>query len=128
MARGVNGGEPVVDEPAGPMVSCDLLAHGLQADPKGLERLGRHALTLVDEAQQDVLGADEIVVEQSRLFLGQDQDPSGSVSETFEHARPPAPTLPAAPLFRRSAMRNGSLRGRRCRRQTQLLDRVSGSY
>ena len=96
-------------------------AHGLQAHPKGLERLGRHALTLVDEAQQDVLSADEIMVEQSRLFLGQDQDPSGSVSETFEHALPPAPTLPAAPLFRRSAMRNGSLRGRRCD------DRHSGS-
>ena len=61
-----------------------LLAHGLEADPERLERLGRHALTLVDEAQQDVLGADEVVVEQSRLFLGQDQDSSGSVGETFE--------------------------------------------
>ena len=29
-------------------------------------------------------GADEIMVEQLRLFLGQDQYPSGSVSETFE--------------------------------------------
>ena len=67
----------------------DLLPHRLQADPERLERLGRHALTLVDEAQQDVLSADEVVVEQSRFFLGQDQDSSGSVSETFEHARPP---------------------------------------
>ena len=67
----------------------DLLADGLEADTERLERLGRHALTLVDQAQQDVLGADEVVIEKSRLFLGQDQDSSGSVSETFEHAGPP---------------------------------------
>ena len=67
----------------------DLLAHRFEADTERLERLGRHALTLVDEAQQDVLGADEVVVEQSRFFLGQDQDSSGSVSKTFEHAGPP---------------------------------------
>ena len=66
-----------------------LLAHCFQADPEGLERLGRHALTLVDEAEQDVLGPDEVVVEQARFFLGQDQDSSGSVSKTFEHAGPP---------------------------------------
>ena len=84
MARGVNGGEPVGDEPAGPDGLLDLLAHGLEADPERLERLGRDALALVDEAEQDVLGADEVVVEQSRLLLGQDQDPSGSVSESFE--------------------------------------------
>ena len=67
----------------------DLLADRFQADTERLERLGRHALTLVDEPQQDVLGADEVVVEKSRFFLGQDQDSSGSVSETFEHAGPP---------------------------------------
>ena len=67
----------------------DLLANRLEADTERLERLGRHALTLVDEAQQDVLSADEVVVEKSRFFLGQDQDSSGSVSETFEHAGPP---------------------------------------
>jgi hypothetical protein len=48
----------------------------------------------VDEAQQDVLCTDEIVVEQSRFLLGQHQDSSGSISETFEHALPPAISLP----------------------------------
>ena len=34
----------------------DRLAHRLQADP-ATQRLGRHALTLVNEAKQQVLGA-----------------------------------------------------------------------
>jgi hypothetical protein len=45
----------------------------------------------MDEAQQDVLGANEVVIEQSGFFLGQDQDSTGSVSKTFEHAGPPCP-------------------------------------
>jgi len=39
----------------------------------------------VDEAEQDVLGPDEVVVKQARFFLGQDEDPSGTVSEALEH-------------------------------------------
>ena len=43
----------------------------------------------MDKAQEDVLGTDEVVVQKSGFFLGQDQDSSGSVSESFEHAGPP---------------------------------------
>jgi hypothetical protein len=39
----------------------------------------------VDQAQEDVLGADETVVEQPRLLLRQHQDSSCSVCESFEH-------------------------------------------
>ena len=63
----------------------DLLPHGLERDAQRLERLGRHALTLVDQAQQDVLGADEAVVQQARLFLRQHQHSSCPVGEAFEH-------------------------------------------
>ena len=63
----------------------DLRAHGLERDAERLERLGRDALTLVDQAEQDVLGADVVVVEQARFFLRQDHDPSGPVGEAFEH-------------------------------------------
>jgi hypothetical protein len=63
----------------------DLLAHGLERDAERLERLGGDALALVDEAEQDVLGADVVVVEHLRLFLGQDDDPTGSVGESLEH-------------------------------------------
>jgi hypothetical protein len=47
----------------------DLLPHGLQRDAQRLQRLGRDPFTLVDQAQEDVLGADEAVVEQPRLLL-----------------------------------------------------------
>jgi hypothetical protein len=38
----------------------------------------------VDEAEQDVLGADVVVVEEPRLFLGQNHDPPGTVGKAFE--------------------------------------------
>ena len=67
----------------------DLLAHGLERDAEGLERLGGDALALVDEAEQDVLGADVVVVEHPGLFLGQDDDPAGAVGEPLEHLHSP---------------------------------------
>ena len=63
----------------------DLAAHGLEGDAEGLEGLGRDALALVDEAEQDVLGADVVVVEQAGFFLRQHDDPAGPVGESFEH-------------------------------------------
>ena len=62
----------------------DLAAHGLERDAEGLEGLGGHALALVDEPEQDVLGADVVVVEQARFFLRQHDDTAGPVGETFE--------------------------------------------
>ena len=76
----------------------DLLADALERDAEGLERLGGDALTLVDQAQEDVLGADVVVVEHPGLFLGQDDHAAGSVGEPFEHLlhspRPAGPALP----------------------------------
>ena len=66
----------------------DLAAHGLERDAEGLERLGGDALALVDEPEQDVLGADVVVVEQARFLLGEDDDPAGPVGEAFEHVSP----------------------------------------
>jgi len=69
----------------------DLLhlgADGLEADAEGLQRLGGDTLTLVDEAQQDVLGTDVVVVEHPRLFLGEDDNAAGTVGETLEHGTP----------------------------------------
>src|SRR5581483_6972302 len=63
----------------------DLLADGLEGDVQRLERLGGDPLALVDEAEQDVLGPDVVVVEHPRLFLGEDHHPPGSVGEAFEH-------------------------------------------
>ena len=63
----------------------DLLADALQGDPEGLQGLRGDALTLVDQAEQDVLGADVVVVEHPGLFLGQDDNPPRSVGEPLEH-------------------------------------------
>ena len=62
-----------------------LLAHGLEGDPQGLEGLGGDALALVDQPEENVLGADEAVIEQARFLLRQHQHPPCPVGETFEH-------------------------------------------
>jgi hypothetical protein len=62
-----------------------LLADALQGDPEGLQGLGGHSLALVDEAEEDVLGADVVVVEHPGLFLGQDDNTPCSVGEPLEH-------------------------------------------
>jgi hypothetical protein len=49
-----------------------LVAHHFEADVEQRQRPGRHAVAFTDEAQQDVLGTDEIVVQQTRFFLGKD--------------------------------------------------------
>ena len=67
----------------------DLGAHGLERDAERLERLGRDALTLVDQAEQDVLGPDVVVVEEPRLFLREDHDPPCPVGEALEQDDPP---------------------------------------
>ena len=66
-----------------------LLAHGVERDAEALEGLGCDALALVDETEQDVLGADVVVVEHLRLFLGEDDHSTGSVRESLEHRFPP---------------------------------------
>ena len=67
----------------------DLGADGLERDAERLERLGGDALALVDQAEQDVLGADVVVVEQARFFLRQDDHSAGSIGEAFEHGWDP---------------------------------------
>ncbi len=63
----------------------DLLAHGFEADAQALQSLGGHPLALVDEAQEDVLGADVVVVEHPGLFLSQDDNPPRAVRKPLEH-------------------------------------------
>src|SRR6202034_2007576 len=63
----------------------NLLPYGVQADPKGLQCLRRYAFTLMDEAQQDVLGADVVVIEHPGFFLRQDHNSPRPVSKSLEH-------------------------------------------
>ena len=49
-----------------------LRADPLDRDVEGLEHPGGEALLLAKQAEQDVLGADVVVLEGPRLFLGED--------------------------------------------------------
>ena len=49
----------------------DLGAHLLEVDAEALEHAGGDALALADEAEEQVLGADVVVVEAPRLVDGQ---------------------------------------------------------
>ena len=69
----------------------DLLADCDERDVEVFERLGGEPLALVDEPQQDVLGADVIVVEHARLFLREHHDPSSTICESFEHRQSSLP-------------------------------------
>src|SRR5690242_20423655 len=73
----------------------DLLAYRFQADPQRLQGPGRHTVALVHQAEQQVLGADVVVVEHPGFFLRQDDDPPGPIGEPLEHAahRPSLPCL-----------------------------------
>ncbi|SII20256.1 Protein of uncharacterised function (DUF3170) [Mycobacteroides abscessus subsp. abscessus] len=66
-----------------------LIAHLLEGDVHPFECLGCQALTFVDEAEQDVLGADVVMLEEFGLFLGEHHHSAGSVSEPLEHIHPP---------------------------------------
>ena len=63
----------------------DLAAHGVQGDVHRLQRLGGHPLALVKEAEEEVLGADGVVVQSPRLVLREHDDAAGTVGKAFKH-------------------------------------------
>ena len=78
--RGAAGGRP-----GHPDRLLDLFTHGLEGDPEGLESLGGDAFALVDQTEQDVLGPDKAVVQETCFLLSQHQHPPCPVGEAFEH-------------------------------------------
>ncbi len=66
----------------------DLRAHPFDGDVEGLEHAGGQSLLLAEQAEQDVLGADVVVLESPRLLLGEDDDLAGSLGESLEQKIP----------------------------------------
>ncbi len=64
----------------------DLGPHRLEVDAEALQGPRRDALTLVDQPEQDVLGADVVVIEEPGFLLGQHHHPAGSVGESLKHS------------------------------------------
>ena len=87
-----------------------LGADALDGDVERLEDAGGQALLLAQQPEQDVLGADVVVLERARLFLGQDDDLTGSLCESLEQKA----SLPGQTRFgSRSTGRRPSGIGRR---------------
>ena len=63
----------------------DLLAHSVERDVQRLESLSGNAFTFVDQTEQDVLGADVVVVEHLGFFLRQDNDAASAVGKSLKH-------------------------------------------
>jgi hypothetical protein len=64
----------------------DLCAHALDGDVQALEDAGRQALLLTQQPEQDVLGADVVVLERARLLLRENDHLPGAFCKSLEHA------------------------------------------
>jgi hypothetical protein len=62
----------------------DLAADCFERDAERLERLRGDSLTLVDEAEEDVLGADVVVVQETCFLLSQNDHSASPVCESLE--------------------------------------------
>ena len=67
----------------------DLLAHPVQVGAQPDQHLRGHPVALVDEAEQDVLGADVVVLEHPGLVLSQNHNTPRPVGKPLEHRPPP---------------------------------------
>ena len=63
---------------------CDLRPHFLHRDVERLEYPRRETLLLAEQSEQDVLGADVVVLERPRLVLGEDDDLASPFGKAFE--------------------------------------------
>ncbi len=88
----------------------DLFAHSLERDTKRLKRLGRNSFALMYEAEQDVLGPDEAVVQEARFLLSQDQYPACPIGKSLEQLRLPCGLLcgESLPVWCATTRRAGS--------------------
>jgi hypothetical protein len=70
----------------------DLLAHPVQVRAELDQHLRGHAVALTDEAEQDVLGADVVVIEPPGFFFGQLHSTPRPVGKPLQHRPPPRAT------------------------------------
>ena len=87
---GVRGERDVTVGGRGPLADhlLDLLAGVVQGHALGGQRLGRNALAFANQTQQQVFGADVVVLEGTSLLLRQHDHAPRTVGKPFEHACP----------------------------------------
>ena len=76
----------------------DLTADILQGNTHGFQCLGSDAFAFMDKAEQDVLGADVIVVKHACFFLRQNDDAASTIGKPLEHDSPILSLLMCHPL------------------------------
>ena len=80
----------------------DLRAHALDGDVEALQHAGRQALLLAQQPEKDVLGADVVVLERSRLLLRENDHLPGPFCESLEHCLfLPTETVPQEAVWSR---------------------------
>src|SRR5205085_3567319 len=67
----------------------DFRLHGLEPEPEALQDRSGDTFAVADQAEENVLGSDEIVAEPPGLFTCEDDDASRSFSESLKHEWPP---------------------------------------
>src|SRR5207245_11284914 len=76
--------EPKVLWEAGPG-TLDMRLHRIEPAAQTLEDGGRDPLAVANQAEENVLCADEIVTETARFLTCQNDDPSRPLGESFKH-------------------------------------------
>ncbi len=66
--------------------ACHVGPDVLDGDVEGVEHTGGQPLLLTEETEQDVLGADVVVLEGPGLVLREHDDLPCALGESFEHA------------------------------------------
>ena len=90
LARGVNGISPMLTGPMGAVTESStafwIRSKSMFRPPQDV---GGHALALADDAQQQMFGADVVVLQASGLVAGQEQDLADSLGKAVVHAVAP---------------------------------------
>ena len=88
--------------------ALDLRLHRLEPEPEPLQNRRRDAFAVADQAEEDVLGPDEIVAETTSFLTRQDDDPSRPFGESFKHwFSPPLPQVAGCEFFLRRRLVTG---------------------
>ena len=85
LGAGGEGNLPGGDLLAGAHDQDNPSADALDGDIEALEHPCRKALLPAEQPEQDVLGADVVVLESSRLLLGENNHLAGPFCESLEH-------------------------------------------
>ena len=81
----MNGICPLVTSSPWPTIARDLGAHLLEGDAERLEHARGKTFLFAQQAEQEMLGADVVVLERPGLILGQNHDLASSLGEPLEH-------------------------------------------